>query len=154
MSDLNTLIQQLNTILSWELAGTIQYLHHHAMLMGPERESFAEFFHDGSKEARSHAELVANKITVLGGVPTVEPARIEQATTLDEMLHAALRLEQSALAAWEAAHPHGGAANMGTTFWLEEMIAHEQEHVDALMKLTGGVKRVAQSQGDASTQAG
>ena len=154
MSDLQTLIDRLNAVLSWELAGTIQYLHHHAMLLGPDRESFGEFFHDGSKEARSHAEAVANKITVLGGVPTVEPATIEQATTLEQMLHAALRLERAALQAWESAHAAGSAANMGTTFWIEEMIAHEQEHVDYLVKLTGGVKRVVAAQDPGQSQVG
>jgi len=154
MSDLNTLIERLNTVLSWELAGTIQYLHHHAMLLGPERISCADFFHDGSKEARSHAEAVANKITSLGGVPTVEPATIKQATTLTEMLHASLELERAALKAWEDALEAAPAANQGTTFWIEEMVAHEQEHVDELVKLTGGAKRAAQASSDASTKAG
>ena len=63
MSDKNAeVINRFNKILSWELAGTIQYLHHHAMVSGLWREIYADFFADGSKEARKHAELVANKI--------------------------------------------------------------------------------------------
>lgn len=136
MSDLNTLIDRLNTVLSWELAGTIQYLHHNAMIVGAEREAFSGFFHENSEEARTHAELVANKIVVLGGVPTIEVATIRTASTLDEMLAASLYLERQALTAWEAALDVADAANKGTGFWIEEMIAHEQGHVDELVKLT------------------
>lgn len=150
---MNELIARLNTVLSWELAGVIQYLHHSVMVSGPMRLSYAEFFHDGSKEARTHAEAVANKITALGGVPTVEPATIRQATTLDDMLGAALALERDALAAWEAALEVAGEANQGTQFWIEEFVAHEQEHVDELVKLTRPSAAASSAQ-PAGSQAG
>ncbi len=154
MSDKKQLIDQMNVVLSWELAGVVQYMHHGAMVMGPERETFFKFFKEGSEEARDHAQLVAGKIVVLGGVPTVEPARIRQGTTLSEMLHAALALEEEALAAWEAAHALAGAANPGTGFWMEEMIAHEQEHVDHLKMLTRGVAAASSKSGSGAEQAG
>ena len=139
MSATQELINRLNAVLSWELAGSVQYLHHNAMLLGPERLSYADFFHEGSEEARDHAEAVAQKIRVLGGVPTVELATIRTASTLVDMFEAALSLERAALAAWEHALEVAGEVNQGTQFWIEEMVAHEQEHVDELVKLTGGV---------------
>jgi len=153
MSDLKAFIDQLNVILSWELAGTIQYLHHKAMVVGADREVFAEFFHEGSEEGREHAEAVADKIVVLGGVPTVEPATIRQASTTQGMLEATLELEKAALAAYEVAHPMAIAANMGTQFWIEEMIAHEQEHVAHVTMLLRKAEAAADA-GDADTQAG
>ena len=131
-------IDQLNTVLAWELAGIIQYLHHGVMVTGPERETFKEFFAEGSEEAHSHATIVANRITALGGVPTVEPQRIRQAINLDAMLTATLELEQDALAAWEKAHDIAVETNVpkGYVFWLEEHVAEEQEHVDEMRKLT------------------
>lgn len=140
MADVKELIDRMNVVLSWELAGVVQYLHHNAMLMGPERHSHADFFHEGSEEARDHAEAVASKIRVLGGVPTVEPATIRTASTLEDMLLAALSLERAALAAWEHALEVAETANKGTMFWMEEMVAHEQEHVDELVKLTRGIE--------------
>ena len=155
MSELQQFIDRLNTVLSWELAGTIQYLHHATMLTGPWRESMGEFFHDGSKEARDHAEAVANKIVSLGGVPTVEPATVRPAVGLEAMLEAALKLEEDALAAWTHAYEASSAANLGTGFWMEEFIAHEQEHVDHLRKLTQKIKpTIAKPADAASTQAG
>ena len=52
MSDTTELISRLQTVMKWELAGTIQYLHHAAMLMGVERLPYCEFFKEGSEEAR------------------------------------------------------------------------------------------------------
>ena len=76
MSNTNELISRLQTVMKWELAGTIQYLHHSAMLMGVERMPYCEFFKEGSEEAREHAELVAGRIAALGGMPAAEPAQI------------------------------------------------------------------------------
>ena len=153
MSDTTELISRLQTVMKWELAGTIQYLHHSAMLMGVERLPYTEFFKEGSEEAREHAELVATKIPALGGMPAAEPAQIRLGSTLEETLLAALALEVDALAAWEAALEVADSANLGTQFWIEEMIAHEQEHVDELRKLTGKIS-IAGAAKDASSQAG
>ncbi len=140
-------IDALNEALSWELAGIIQYMQHAVMVTGPLRESLMEFFHDGSEEARDHAEAVGERIAALGGIPSVEPARIRQAADVDGMLEAALALEQDALATWEAAHALSDAVAPGYKFWLEEHIAEEQEHVDGLRKMT---RQVTFSQSDLS----
>lgn len=147
MSAKQNLIDRLNTVLSWELAGVIQYLQHSVMVTGPERETFRKFFHEGSEEAHEHSELVGNKIAALGGVPTVEPAQIRQAADLEGMLEAVLKLEEEALAAWEAALEVAPQVNAGTAFWIEEHVAEEQEHVDEMRKLTGKVSFTAGSDG-------
>lgn len=141
MSNKQEFIESLNDALSWELAGIVQYLQHSVMVTGPQRIPYAEWFQDGSEEAHGHAEIVANRITALGGVPTVEPARIRQAADLNGMLEAALALEVDALAAWERAHEVANEAGMskGYIFWLEEHVAEEQEHVDELRKMSSEV---------------
>lgn len=144
-------IDRLNTVLSWELAGTIQYLHYSVLVTGPLRPVYQEFFKDGSKEARGHAEMVGEKIVALGGVPTAEPATILPAADLDTMLRNTLSLEQAALAAWESAWEIGEAANLGTKLWMEEMIAEEQMHVDEVSKIIGVAGASASAAGSAST---
>ncbi len=139
MSDEQELIDRLNEALSWELAGVIQYGHHAAMVTGPHREYLEEFFLEGSKEARDHIEKANNKIAALGGTPTVEPARIREATDVEGMLDAALALEYDALEAWESALEIGEVANKGTEFWLEDHVAEEQEHVDEIRLLADKV---------------
>ena len=139
-SQLDELIDRLNEALSWELAGIVQYMNHATMVTGPERIALEDFFEDGSEEALDHAQIVGNKIAALGGVPTVEPAKIRQATDTEGMLDAALALEEDAMDAWQAALEVADAANPGTKFWLEDHISEEQEHIDELNLLTQKVK--------------
>ena len=140
MADRTALIERMNEVLSWELAGIIQNLNHSMMVTGKNRLEYSEFFSDNSKENQQHAELIGKRIAALGGVPTVEPATIIQAVTLDDMLEAALSLEKNAMAAWEAALEAADGVPAGYRFWFEEMISEEQLHIDELMMLTSKVE--------------
>ena len=132
------LIKALNQALSFEYAATVQYLQHSFLVSGKERQTFTPFFAASSNEAYTHASNLGNKIVSLGGVPTVDPARIRQATTIDEMLRQDLTMEQEALEAyvnaWEAAE-----GNRPMRFWLEDIIRLEQLHIEELEKLTAGL---------------
>jgi bacterioferritin len=131
----NQVLEHLNEALSLEYSGVIQYLQHRFLLTGKDREVYADFFSDGSSEAREHVQHLGDKIVALGGVPTVEPGIIRQATSLAEMLQQDLELERTALTAymkaWEAAED-----NKPLRFWLEDIIRTEQLHIDELEKLT------------------
>src|SRR5215204_2204791 len=96
------LIENLNRALGLELAGVIQYMQHSFLVTGPDREVFCDFFRDLSKEARSHAVTLGDKVVALGGVPTVEPGEIRQSTDLGEMLRQDLELERAAMDAYVA----------------------------------------------------
>lgn len=130
------LIDNLNRVLSLELAGVIQYLQHSFLVTGPEREVFRGFFRDLSEEASEHAATVGDKIVSLGGVPTVEPGEIRQSTDLPEMLRQDLELERAAMEAYVAAWRACTDAELGTRFMLEERIASEQKHIEEFEKLT------------------
>jgi bacterioferritin len=129
------IIEQLNQALSLEYSAVVQYNQHRFLLTGKDRIVYADFFADASKEAHSHVFHLGDKIVALGGVPTVEPGVIRQATSLSEMLQQDLALEREALAAymkaWEAAE-----GNRPLRFWLENIISDEQLHIDELEKLT------------------
>jgi bacterioferritin len=132
--DRNELIDRLNRALSFEYAATIQYLQQQCAVKGQERQQFAPFFAASSSESHLHAQNLGNKIAALGGVPTIEPAKIRQGESLAEMLRHDLEMERDALdayvKAWELAQ-----GNHPLVFWLEEIISTEQLHVDELEKL-------------------
>jgi bacterioferritin len=132
--DRDQLIERLNRALSFEYAATIQYLQQQCAVKGKERQQFAPFFAASSSESHLHAQNLGNKIAALGGVPTIEPAKIRQGTSLAEMLRYDLEMERDALdayvKAWELAQ-----GNHPLVFWLEEIISTEQLHVDELEKL-------------------
>ncbi|MCU1290026.1 MAG: Ferritin Dps family protein [Acidobacteria bacterium] len=130
------LIENLNSALSLELAGIIQYSQHSYLVTGIEREIYKGFFRDQAAEAKDHAEKLGDKIVALGGVPTVEPAMIRQSVDLKEMLAQDLELEREALAVYMKAWTSCGEEDIATKFWLEGQIAEEQFHVEELEKLT------------------
>jgi bacterioferritin len=131
------LVEALNRALACEYAATVQYLQQSFLVSGKERQTFTAFFAASSTEAHTHASNLGNKIVSLGGMPTVEPAPIRQATTIDEMLRHDLAMEREALdayvKAWEAAE-----GNQPMRFWLEDIIRLEQLHIEELEKLTAG----------------
>lgn len=129
------LVNELNRALALEYAATVQYLQQSFLVTGTERQVFQPFFAGQSSEAFRHASDLGHRIVALGGVPTVEPALIRQATKLGDMLHQDLETEREALAAymkaWEAA-----AELPPLKFWLEGIISTEQMHIEELEKLT------------------
>lgn len=130
------LLENLNSALSLELAGVIQYSQHSYLVTGTEREVYKEFFRDNAEEAQDHAETLGDKIVALGGIPTVEPAMIRQSVDLKEMLKQDLELEREAMAAYMAAWSSCSEEDLPQKFWLEERIADEQLHIEELEKLT------------------
>jgi len=130
------LIDNLNRALGLELAGVIQYLQHSFLVTGPERQVFCEFFRDLSEESQKHAAVLGDKIVALGGIPTVEPGDIRQATELTEMLRQDLELERVAMDAYVAAWKSCTDNELGTRFLLEERISEEQRHIEEFEKLT------------------
>jgi bacterioferritin len=129
------LIESLNQALSLEYSAVIQYNQHRFLLTGKDRKVYAEFFEDMSKEAHDHVIRLGDKIVALGGVPTVEPGVIRQATSLADMLKQDLELEREALKAYLKAWD-GTESDRPTRFWLEDIIRDEQLHIDELEKLT------------------
>src|SRR5919109_181388 len=129
------LIESLNNALSLEYSAVIQYNQHRFLLTGKDRLVYADYFRDMSKEAHDHVVRLGDKIIALGGVPTVEPGVIHQATTLAEMLKQDLELEREALKAYIKAW-EGTENDRPMRFWLEDIIRDEQSHIDELEKLT------------------
>ncbi len=130
------LVENLNKALSLELTGIIQYSQHSYLVTGVENEEFRPFFRAQAKEAQAHAEFLGDKIVSLGGIPTVEPAPIQQSTDLLEMLKQDLQLERDAMAAYMDAWRSCGDEHLATRFWLEAQVVEEQTHIDELERMT------------------
>ena len=130
------LVENLNRVLSLELAAVIQYMQHSFLVTGAEREVYRSYFRKQSDESHDHANTLGDKIVALGGVPTVEPGMIRQSTDLNEMLKQDLALEREALNAYMTAWESCKDEDRPTRFQLEERIYQEQLHVDELEKLT------------------
>ncbi len=134
------LLDALNEVIAMEYGAVIQYAQHSFSVSGQDRMQYAPFFDANSKEAHLHALNLGNKIVALGGVPITQPAPVQQASTLGEMLMQDLQMERSALAAyvkvWELAEN-----NQMLRFWVEDIIRLEQLHVEELERMTANQER-------------
>ncbi len=129
------LLAALNDVLTMEYGAVIQYAQHHFLVRGHDRILFGNFFDANSKEAHLHALNLGNKIVALGGAPTIQPAPVQEATQLHEMLLQDLAMERRALAAYTQAW-NLAEAHQSLRFWLEDIIRLEQLHVEELERLT------------------
>ncbi len=129
-----TVIEQLNRALSVEYSAVIQYIQCAALLQGEERQVYKSIFEESSKEAHGHAQIVSDLIVSIGGTPTIETAKIRQATHAKEMLELALLTEKEAMEAYQKAHD-AVEEEGGLKYMLEERVMAEQEDVWEIEKL-------------------
>lgn len=61
-----------------EVATAIRNLHDSFIVFGPSRKLIAEFFRKESEEAIAHAALLGEKITALGGHPTIRAQAVHE----------------------------------------------------------------------------
>ena len=129
-------IEALNRNLALEYGSAIQYLQHSYLVQGVERETFAPFFAQQADGSLGHAKKLGEKIVALGGVPTVEPAPVQQAGTLEEMLQQDLARERESVRAYTEAYAVV-EDDVALRVLLEGLIYADQSDVEELEKLLG-----------------
>jgi bacterioferritin len=134
--DKQQVVSALNRSLALEYSIAIQYLQHSFLVRGAERETFAPFFAEQADGSLGHVKKLGDKIVALGGVPTVEPARVQQATSLQEMLEQDLAKERDSVRAYLDAYKLG-EDDVAVRVLLEELIYADQADVEELEKLLG-----------------
>jgi bacterioferritin len=134
--DKKTLIEHLNEDLSGELQAIVQYLQHSYLVKGLGRIPIHDHLEGIAKDEMSHAEMLAERIVAMGGVPTVKPRKIVEPKTTEEMLEADLEGENRALADYAVRIKEAEAAGeIGTALIVENILVDEQGHADGLVML-------------------
>lgn len=135
MTNSKKLIQHLNKDLERELAQIVRYLHHSFIVQGPIRGSLVGLFRQQAKESMDHAIKLGEKITALGGHPTVNVSQIFEPgdQTLEEMLKEDLAAEEEALKEYKKHHKEA-SGDIALRVLLEQIIFEEQNHVEDLRK--------------------
>jgi bacterioferritin len=91
------LLDALNEGLSEELASVIQYMWQHVVARGLESTAIAGLFKETSMVEMDHAYRVAERIDLLGGVPTTAVGPIKVEGDLLAMLKRDLKAEEDAV---------------------------------------------------------
>ena len=87
------LIDGLNKDLEGEFQAIIMYRLYASMVQGPYRQELRTFFANEIPEELAHAQLLADKISALGGIPSATPAPVKVVSDAKAMLEAALQAE-------------------------------------------------------------
>jgi len=130
------LIEGLNEDLRGEFQAVIMYRLYASMVQGPYRQELRTFFANEIPEELLHAQLLADKISALGGTPSAVPAPVKVVTDAKAMLQVALEAEISTLARYVKRRKQAEAAGeYGLAAELDTVIADESKHRDELKQM-------------------
>src|SRR5688572_33254958 len=113
------LLEGLNEDLKGEFQAVIMYRLYASMVQGPYRQELRTFFANEIPEELAHAQMLADKISALGGTPASTPAPVKVVADAKAMLEAALEAELQTIERYikrrkqaEEAGEHGLAAEV------------------------------------------
>jgi bacterioferritin len=130
------IVAKLNQALEMEISGVVRYLHYSFMIVGPNRIPIQKWFHDQAQEGYQHATLLGEKITSLGGHPSLNVSKVPETTThaVLDILKESLVFEEQAIGLY-----HEILKECENNIALEEMIRQlirtETEHIDEVKKM-------------------
>ena len=133
---LKELIEGLNEDLANEYAASIMYTNYAAVVSGLYRQTLKPFFESEISDEQGHALYLAEKISTLGGTPTVTPASVKQTNDVKEMLEAAYQAEKDTIDRYETRKKQ--AEELGLTelvVKLEDLITDETGHMEEIGRI-------------------
>lgn len=130
------LIKALNKDLEREMAGIVRYLHHSFIVFGPHRGPLVQMFRAQATESMTHAIQLGEKITALGGHPTVRVDQVFEPgdQSVEDMIAEDLKAEKAQLELYTQQLKEFGDDNLTIKLMLEQVIIAEQTHVDEMEK--------------------
>jgi len=131
-----TLLAVLNEIIEMELSGVTRYLHYALMVRGPNRLPIVQFFKDQAIESFNHAMIVGEKITGLGGHPSLKAAPVKESNNhgVNELLKESLEAEKHGVQLYQKALPLVGD-NLALEELVRQFVRTEQEHIEEVQKM-------------------
>jgi len=142
-ADRGVVIKLLNAALATEIVCTLRYKRHYFMAKGIHAEGVASEFLEHANEEQQHADLIAARITQLGGEPDFSPeglstrshAEYVEGENLESMIREDLVAERIAIDSYREIVAYLGDNDPTTRRLMEEILAKEEEHADDLANL-------------------
>lgn len=141
--DKDEAIKILNSALATEIVCVLRYRFHYFMASGIYKEGAAAEFLQHSNEEQQHADLLAERITQLGGKPDLNTAHLTAAahaeyvegTSLEDMLREDLVAERIAIQTYREMIAYFGEKDSTTRRLIETILAVEEEHATDIADL-------------------
>ena len=136
MSNNQEIIKRLDELLELEISGVARYLHYSLMITGPNRIPIVKFFRDQALEGFNHAAIMGEKITALGGHPSlkVRPVPETNKHAVLDILEESLQFEKDAVQKYLDLLPLC-ANNVALEELIRKQIQQEQEHIEEVEKM-------------------
>jgi bacterioferritin len=128
------IIEILNKIRVEELTAIMQYSQHHYLAKGINSPVVSEIFKKLSIVEMKHAYALAERITALGGAPTMKIDQVNVPEKLEDMIRVNCEVEKGAIEAFKG-YIKKVSDDPTTRRILEGILADEEEHLDVLSKL-------------------
>lgn len=132
------LIKALNQDIELELGAITQYMWHHVMATGIESPEIRNIFREIAIVEMKHAEMFAERVNYLGGVPTVKVSKVKVGGDLKKMIRDDLDGERYAIRKYKEdlklAREEGDVV---TARMLEDIIGDEEDHDDTWSTILG-----------------
>lgn len=91
------LLSLLNDAIAREIQVSIQYMWQHIQWTGVKAFAVKEEFKSIAIDEMKHAEIIAERLFYLGGIPTTKPTPINVGSNLKEMLEQDVKDEENAI---------------------------------------------------------
>ena len=147
-ADRQQVVDVLNEALATELVCVLRYRRHHFTAAGLDAPAAAAEFLQHAVEEQGHADLLAARISQLGGEPDFDPdtltgrshAEYDSSGELRAMLQEDLVAERVAIASYTEVVAWLGNGDPTTRRLLEQILAVEEEHAEDLLSLLDGLR--------------
>ena len=129
-------IQRLNDLMNYELAGALRYLHYSFMVFGLRRIPVVEHLRKEAEESFGHATKLGEKITALGGSPSVGVSESMKGKkkTVEEILKESLKHEMNAVKTY-AGLLKLVKDDIVLDAFVRDFVSEEQSHVEEVEKM-------------------
>jgi bacterioferritin len=148
-ADRDTVLRLLNEALATEIVCVLRYKRHYFMATGIHATSVAAEFTEHATEEQLHVDMLAARITQLGGSPDFNPegllsrshSEYIEGKDLMEMIREDLVAERIAIESYTEMIRYFGDDDPTSRRMLEEILAKEEEHAEDLRTLVESLGR-------------
>jgi bacterioferritin len=130
------LLDGLNEDLQREFQAIMMYRIYASMVQGPYRQELRTFFANEIPEELTHAQMLADKISALGGTPSGTSVAVKVVSEPKGMLQTALQAELETIERYVVRRKQAEAAGEpGLAAEFDTLIADESNHRDELRQM-------------------
>jgi len=135
--DQKAVLETLNRIMEFELAGVVRYTHYALMVYGFNRIPIVKWVQEQADESLVHARMAGELVTWLGGHPSlaIGPLLETEKHDIGDILRESMAHEKATLTAYETLLGLVQDKNVRLEEYARDMIAAEVAHQDEVNKM-------------------